>query len=162
MDLEKFKAETKRAQSAIKTLFGRIKRMRPDDLDDTIHELHEEAFEEIECLTCANCCKTTSPIFYQKDIERLAKYLRIRPSDVIEKYLQLDEENDYVLKSTPCAFLGDDNYCSVYDARPTACREYPHTDRKKIYQLLDLTAKNAEVCPAVFHIFKKLEDRFRT
>lgn len=161
MDLEKFKSEAKRAQSAIKTLFARIKRMRPNDLDDTVHELHDEAFEQIDCLTCANCCKTTSPIFYQKDIERLAKHLRLRPSDVIEKYLHIDEDNDYVLNSTPCAFLGDDNYCSVYDARPTACREYPHTNRKKVYQLLDLTAKNAEVCPAVFYIFKKLEDRFK-
>jgi Fe-S-cluster containining protein len=159
LDLEKFKIEAKNAQVAIKAVFNKLRKSPQRDLDDTIHQLHDEAFEKIDCLTCANCCKTTSPIFYQKDIERLAKHFRIRPGHVIEKYLHIDEDNDYVLNTTPCPFLGDDNYCNVYDSRPTACREYPHTNRKKVYQLLDLTATNALICPAVFYIFKKLEEK---
>jgi Fe-S-cluster containining protein len=156
MDVEKFKTEAKNAEVAIKEVFNKLKKAPRRELDNSIHALHEEAFEGINCLTCGNCCKTTSPIFYQKDIERLSKHFRIRPADVIEKYLYLDSDNDYVLKNSPCPFLGNDNYCHVYESRPTACREYPHTNRKRVYQILDLTAKNAVICPAVFYIYKKL------
>jgi uncharacterized protein len=135
-----------------------LKRKPPRNLDDLFHDAHEETFEKIDCLTCANCCKTTSPIFYQKDIERVAKRLRMKPGQFIDQYLHLDEDKDYVLKSAPCPFLGADNYCSVYEDRPTACREYPHTNRKNMYQVLDLAYKNTLVCPAVLEIVRKLRE----
>jgi Fe-S-cluster containining protein len=134
-----------------------LKRKPPRNLDDFFHKEHEEVFEKIDCLTCANCCKTTSPIFYEKDIDRLAKRLRIKPGEFIEKYLRIDEDNDYVLKSSPCTFLDNENYCTVYDDRPTACREYPHTNRKNMYQVLDLALKNTSICPAVLMIVEKLK-----
>src|SRR5574337_1628701 len=112
MDIQKFKVESQNAKSAIHALFQKLKRNTPRDLDNTIHQLHDAAFETIDCLTCANCCKTTSPIFYQKDIERLAKHFKIRPAQFIEKYLHIDEDKDYVLNVSPCPFLGTDNYCS--------------------------------------------------
>ncbi len=126
-------------------------------VDKAVHQFHEEVFQETDCLTCANCCKTTSPIFYGNDIERLAKSFRTRPGDFIEQYLRVDEDHDYVLKSSPCAFLGPDNYCSVYKDRPKACREYPHTHRKKMVQIMDLVYKNTFVCPAVFEIVERLK-----
>jgi Fe-S-cluster containining protein len=141
---------------AAKTLFDKLKKDKPKALDETFHKLHDEAFEKIDCLACANCCKTTSPIFYERDIERLAKHLRMRPAKFIEKYLHVDADNDYVLNEAPCAFLGLDNYCSVYESRPLACREYPHTNRKRMYQILKLTLKNSEICPAVHHIVEKM------
>jgi hypothetical protein len=58
---------------------------RKKDVDDTFHTLHDEAFEQIDCLTCANCCKTTSPIFRDVDIDRIAKHLGMRPSHFTEK-----------------------------------------------------------------------------
>jgi len=129
-------------------------------MDDAFHAAHEEVFTETDCLTCANCCKTTSPIFYQTDIERSSKYLRMKPGDFIEKYLHIDEDKDFVLKSSPCAFLGSDNYCSIYNARPKACREYPHTNRKKMVQITDLTYRNTLVCPAVFEMLERLKKVF--
>ena len=59
----------------------------------------------------------------------------MKPQQFTEQFLQLDEENDYVLKSVPCTFLDADNYCSIYEVRPKACREFPHTDRKKFQQI---------------------------
>lgn len=128
-------------------------------LDEQFHQLHEEAFRKIDCLTCANCCKTTSPIFRDVDIKRLSKRLRMTESKLIDTYLKMDEEQDYVLKSSPCPFLGSDNYCSVYEDRPLACREYPHTNRKNMYQILPLTRKNMEVCPAVSFIMKEISKK---
>jgi Fe-S-cluster containining protein len=157
LDLEKFKDQSKNKSAENKKFLFGLKKKDPRKVDDLFHTKHEEVFEEINCLNCANCCKTTSPIFYQTDIERVAKSLRLKPGEFIEKYLRIDEDKDYVLKSSPCPFLDDQNYCKVYDDRPKACREYPHTDRKKMVQIMDLTHKNTLVCPAVFQMVERIK-----
>lgn len=136
---------------------GQLQRKRPKDLDNNFQSAHEEVFNEIDCLECANCCKTTSPIFKEKDINRIAKSMRMKSGKFIEQYLQRDEDYDYVLQTAPCSFLNDDNTCSIYDVRPNACKEYPHTNRKKMYQLMPLTLKNTEVCPATLKIVEKVK-----
>lgn len=155
--IENFKLNAEKDFLANKEIAKKLKRNNPKNLDTVFHDLHDEVFEKIDCLQCANCCKTTSPIFYQKDIERVAKSLRLKPSQFIEKYLKIDEDDDYVLQQSPCTFLDADNYCTIYNDRPTACREYPHTNRKKMYQLIELSLKNTLVCPAVHSIFKKIK-----
>lgn len=157
MDLLKHNQTAQTLKKENRIFFDKLKRITTKNLDDYFQETHEEVFENIDCLSCANCCKTTSPIFYNRDVERLAKHLKMRPGEFIDKYLKIDEDKDYVLKQAPCPFLGPDNYCSVYDSRPNACREYPHTDRKRIAQLLDLTYKNTFVCPAVLEITERLK-----
>lgn len=141
-----------RNQQVIKTL----KKKKPKNLDDQFSNLHEEVFEDLDCLTCANCCKTTSPIFLSTDISRISKYLGMRPAAFHEKYLKTDDDGDFVLTQAPCPFLQEDNTCAVYEVRPKACREYPHTNRKRMHQILDLTLKNASICPAVDEILGKL------
>jgi len=151
----------KKFQKENKALVKKLKRSKPKTLDTTIHQLHSNVFDNIDCLACANCCKTTSPIYYERDIDRLAKHLKMKPSAFIEKYLHIDEDKDYVLNEAPCPFLDYENYCMVYESRPTACREYPHTNRKRFYQILDLSLKNTAICPAVSDVFeglKKLEN----
>nr|WP_294858485.1 YkgJ family cysteine cluster protein [uncultured Fluviicola sp.] len=137
----------------------KAKKANNRNLDEQFHQLHEEAFRKIDCLACANCCKTTSPIFRDVDIKRLSKRLKMPESKLIDTYLIMDEDQDYVLKSAPCPFLGSDNYCSVYEDRPLACREYPHTNRKNMYQILPLTRKNMEVCPAVSYIMQEISKK---
>lgn len=78
-----------------------------------IPDLHEQAFEKINCLDCAACCKNYSPRFKTTDIKRLSKSLGMKESQFIEQYLRLDQDGDYVTKSSPCPFLGSDNACSV-------------------------------------------------
>lgn len=141
-------------------LINRLKKVDGKTLDKEVHALHEEVFEHTDCLQCANCCKTTGPLFTRKDIDRISKHLKIKPAEFEERYLRIDEDNDFVLKSVPCTFLGEDNYCSIYDVRPKACREYPHTDRDKQGQILKLTAKNARICPAVFSILERLAEHY--
>jgi uncharacterized protein len=156
---EELKLLALKAEPSTRKLFSKLKKTKPKNLDDQMSDLHDEVFDELDCLQCANCCKTTSPIFYQRDIERAAAYLKIRPADFIEKYLHVDEDKDYVLNVAPCPFLGNDNYCSIYEARPAACREYPHTNRKRFYQILDLTLKNTSICPAAYKIVERLKKR---
>ena len=158
MDLKRHKILVKQKAKENKAFFQQVKRLKPKVLDQQIHQLHEEVFACTDCLKCANCCTTTGPMFTDKDISRIAKHLRLRPSEFTEKYLRIDEDNDYVLQSVPCTFLGDDNRCNIYDVRPKACREFPHTDRAKQHQILNLTEKNVAVCPAVYEIVERMKD----
>ena len=100
-----------------------------------------------------------SVVFTYKDVERIAKYIKQRPGEFIETFLIEDEDNDLVLKSSPCPFIDSENYCMIYDVRPKACSDYPHTNRKKQSQLLNLNLKNTEVCPAVLEMFEKINEQ---
>jgi len=119
-------------------------------------DLHEEAFSKIDCLQCANCCRNFSPRFKTPDIKRISKHLKMRESDFIETYLKVDEEGDYVAKSLPCPFLGSDNYCSIYDQRPSDCHRFPYTDEDVIIKRPLLTLKNSSFCPITYYVLEKL------
>jgi Fe-S-cluster containining protein len=147
------------ARAENERFFKRLKKKAPSNLDEIVHDLHGEAFSTFDCLTCANCCSSISPMITDKDVERLSKPLKLKPSQVIEQFMHLDEDHDYVFNNAPCPFLMDDNYCSVYEYRPKACREYPHTDRRRFIQLLNLTLKNCEVCPIVFTVVEGLKEK---
>lgn len=157
---EELKDKSSDRKKANKKLFRKIRKINPSDLDRVIKNLHHEVFDRINCLECANCCKSISPFLIDKDIQRIAKYLKLKPSEFVSRYLKEDEEGDFVFNNTPCSFLMSDNYCSIYEVRPRACREYPHTDRKRFIQILDLTLKNISVCPAVFEIVEELHENY--
>ena len=148
-------AESRKKEN--KKLLHRLKKQKPKELDKLINELNDQAFEFIDCLKCANCCKSISPSVKDNDIQKIAKSLKIKPSSVVNKYMYLDSEQDYVMNISPCPFLKQDNYCEIYPSRPLACKGYPHTDSNKMNQLLELTLKNTFVCPAVSFIFDELK-----
>lgn len=153
---EKLLELTKKDASETNALVKKLKAKQPKNLDDIVHQLHDEAFKKFSCLDCANCCKTIGPRLTDKDIATLSKHLKMKPADFTAKYVVTDEDNDFVFRDHPCPFLLPDNYCMVYESRPKACREYPHTDRKRFYQILQLSHKNCETCPVVFEIFGEL------
>ncbi len=157
-DLKK-RADGRRKQN--RDLFRMLKKKKPADLDKTVREIHEDVFTRVHCLECANCCKSISPVLNDRDIQRVSSALRMRPSEFTEKYLRVDEDGDYVFRDTPCPFLMEDNFCMVYENRPKACREYPHTDRNRFIQILDLTLKNTEICPAAFEVVELLGEHYK-
>lgn len=118
--------------------------------------LHQEAFEKIDCLSCANCCKNYSPRFKTPDIKRIAKHLKLKEGDFIETYLRIDEEGDFVVKSLPCPFLGTDNYCTIYENRPSDCHRFPYTDEDVLLKRQNITLKNSTFCPIVYFVLEKL------
>ena len=157
--LKRLPALVKKKYSENKKFFAKLKKKPPKNLDYLMQELHQAEFETTDCLQCANCCKTTGPLFTNADIERISKHLRLKPQQFTDQYLRVDEDHDYVLQQVPCAFLGVDNYCSIYKVRPKACREFPHTDRKKFHQISDLTLKNVAICPAAYNIVEEMKKR---
>jgi len=156
--LEELPKLAQEAKKESEVYFARLKKRPPKNLDYIMQELHDEEFEKTDCLDCGNCCKTTSPIFTDKDIERISKHFKMKAIDFIDTYLERDADSFMVLKTAPCSFLDlNDNSCTIYDVRPKACAEYPHTNRKKFIGITDLTIANTTICPAAYNILENLK-----
>ena len=158
--LRSLEERARKAEKAHTKYLKRLRDRNPKKLDETFSRIHDEVFAEIECLDCANCCRTISPRFIKREIERIAKHLNMHPKTFRLTYLELDEDEEWVLQKTPCPFLGEDNYCSIYEERPKACAEYPHTNVKNMRGHLVLARKNLSVCPAVFEIVEKIRQEY--
>jgi uncharacterized protein len=146
----------KKSKAGQKKYAQYLKRADKNKVLKQLPDLHEEAFSKIDCLQCARCCRGYSPRFKTPDIKRISRHLGLREGDFIETYLRLDKEGDYVTRSHPCPFLGDDNKCSIYDERPSDCERYPYTDEDVFIKRTALTLKNSEICPAVYYVLEKL------
>ena len=146
----------KKESSWLKFLSRNRKKIEASDLK--IQALHDEISDRTNCLECANCCRSLGPRITDKDVEKMGKALRMKPVDVVSRYLRVDEDGDMVFRSMPCPFLGDDNYCAIYESRPKACLEYPHTDRKKFFQIYKLSVKNASTCPIVYEVMEGIQE----
>lgn len=133
-----------------------LQRVEKNRLLRQLPGLHEEAISQIDCLSCANCCKNYSPRFKTPDIKRISRRLNMKESVFIETYLQVDSDGDFVVKTTPCPFLGADNYCSIYEDRPSDCRRFPYTDEDVIYKRQALTLKNSGFCPITYYVLERL------
>lgn len=143
-----------------KRFLEKLGKKRPKQLDAVIHELHFEEFDKIDCLECANCCKSLGPMLFESDIERMASKLKMKSPAFKDQYIKSDEDGDNIFNQSPCPFLAADNTCFIYGSHPKACREYPHTDRKRFYQVTKKTFYNASYCPAVFNIVNRLKRKF--
>lgn len=137
--------------------FKKLKKVKTAELDRLFSDLHDRFTEEIDCLDCANCCRGTGPLLKERDISRLSRTLRMKPKDFNETYLRMDEEGDMIFNELPCPFLDGNNYCIVYEDRPQACREYPHTDRRNIRKYLKPTLENYRICPIVYLAVEELK-----
>ena len=147
-------------RQSIAAAAGRLKKMKPGELRRLFQDLHDEAFSRIDCLECANCCASVGPLLNDQDIDRIVKALRMKRKDVISTYLREDEDGDMVFRQMPCPFLCGDNTCMIYEARPKACREYPHTDQRYIHRYIRQTVTNSRHCPAVALMFEELLTRW--
>ena len=150
---EHWEKEAKEHQKAYKRI---LEKGNKNKMLRALPDLHEEAFSKINCLDCANCCKNHSPRFKQPDIKRIAKSLRMKEGDLVANYLKVDNEGDYITRTSPCPFLAEDNTCNIYDDRPSDCRRYPYTDEDVLIKRVNLTLKNTTVCPATFMVMEQL------
>lgn len=151
----------KKAKEKQKVFRQYLARAKKNDVLKELPALHEEAFEKIDCLACAACCKNYSPRFKTPDVKRISRHLGLKESDFIERYLRVDEDGDFVVKASPCPFLGADNFCTIYEERPSDCRRFPYTDKDIIIKRQQLTLKNSTFCPITFYVLDKLVEQSR-
>ena len=92
--LQSLPKKVRETQKVHRNFFIKLRKKTPKNLDAIMEKLHDDEFKKSDCLQCANCCKTTSPIFTKKDIERISKSFRIKTRQFIDTYLNVDDDQD--------------------------------------------------------------------
>jgi len=154
--IAQWKAAGKIRPAEYQKIVNRLIHKTNKKINELADDVHEEVFDKVDCLDCANCCTSIPAHITKSDSKRIAKYLGMKEKQFETDYLIRDDDQDWVLNSTPCVFLADDNKCEIYDVRPKACRQYPHTDDSEFKQNAHMHAENAVHCPGVFHILQRL------
>ena len=129
--------------------------------DRRLRRFGEEIEAQIDCTQCANCCRVPEVDITERDIEKLAKFVGATRQEFIRDYTQRDEKKGLILKRTEsgCVFLRD-NLCTVYEARPQNCANFPHLVRgtgsiaSRMWRLLD----RAGYCPIVYNWMETVKD----
>ena len=142
--------------SSIRQFLSLIQKPGSNIRFEDILDAHTDIFSKFDCLLCANCCKTTPPIFTNRDVKRIAQYLGTTPRQFKRKYTIEDINGELIGIKVPCSFLNDDHSCSIYEVRPEACITYPHTDDPEYNSRAELNYNNTLVCPAAYAIVKML------
>lgn len=155
--LESWRRKNAQSTAENREIVKRLKRKKGKQLDQAADDIHHEVFSEIDCLDCAGCCSGIPPIVTKADVTRIAKTFGMKPAEFETQYLMVDEDGDTVLNTTPCPFLLEDRKCMIYDIRPKACRQFPHTNELDFSKNMKLHALNATICPGVYHILRKLD-----
>lgn len=106
------------------------------------------------CLKCvAYCCSYTHIPVKDRDLKRLAKHLGVTVKDAERRFTKKgDAENPRVLRHTAdehfnssCMFLDKEKRtCTVYEGRPTICREFPTQTRCGYYEFLKFERDNQD------------------
>lgn len=160
-EIKKILATAKKSEKENLAFAKRLTKKKPKGLDTAMHAANKEVFAKTDCLDCGNCCIIAQPIFFPKDITRLANHFNITRDELKEKYLVFNKKDDYwETKGTPCVFLLKDKKCSVYESRPDGCREYPHMYKPKTTTHLPLIQQHVAICPAVYKVVEKLKEQF--
>jgi uncharacterized protein len=150
-----------KSQFAInKKFISLLSKRKIKGFDKIVHAIHDEIFSDIKCIECAYCCRVLGPRLNETDIDRIADVQKIKNSDFTVKYLRRDEDGDLVFKKMPCPFIGADYLCSIYDERPRACQNYPHTNEKNIHGKLRHLLMNTLYCPAAALIVERLKETY--
>ncbi len=130
----------------------------PNNIDNVAKEITNSVTAKIDCLSCANCCKTSPPLIVKSDVSRIAKHLAISKKQFMRKYVLEDVNGEMNFMNVPCSFLKEDNHCSIYEVRPEACKQYPHTDNKGFSRLKKLHARNVSRCPIAYEVVKQIKN----
>jgi Fe-S-cluster containining protein len=116
--------------------FRRFMKSR-DHSDRILRRIAEGIEDRIDCTQCAQCCRVATVQVSERDVERLARYLRIPRDRFLADYTMESAEEGRILKRTEsagCVFL-DGNTCTAYEARPDICQRFPHVVRGAVVLL---------------------------
>jgi hypothetical protein len=115
-----------------------------------------EVQRHVDCTACANCCRHSIVPVSQPEIESIARHLGARPEEVAHLYTVPDPDASTlrILQNAgdKCVFL-DGNLCTVYAARPKACRNFPHiaVGTHSLGSRPSSHARWAAFCPIVYN-----------
>lgn len=129
--------------------------------DRRLRKFGEEIEAEIDCTACANCCRVTEVGITAKDVEKLAKFVGASEREFMEQFTALDKSGALILKrnESGCVFL-QGNLCSVYEARPQNCANFPHVVRGtgSISSRMRRFLERAGYCPIVYNWLERVKE----
>ena len=129
--------------------------------DRRLRRFGEDIEAEIDCTACANCCRVTEVGITERDIEKLAKFIGVSAREFLEQFTASDAAGARILKRNEkgCVFL-EGNLCTVYEARPNNCANFPHVVRgtgsiaSRMWEFLD----RAGYCPIIYNWMEKVKE----
>jgi Fe-S-cluster containining protein len=129
--------------------------------DRRIRRIAEAIEDQFDCTECANCCRVATARLQERDVEKLAKHLRIPVARFLREYTVESEEEGLILKrdENGCVFLAGTT-CTVYEARPHSCQDFPHTvrgDGSFVSRMWDFKDR-ACYCPIVYDTLEALKE----
>jgi Fe-S-cluster containining protein len=136
-----------------------------DHSDRILRRIAQGIEEQIDCMQCANCCRVATAVVSERDVERLARALRMKPARFLADYTQESQEEGRILRRTEergCVFL-EGNQCTVYDDRPDSCQKFPHVVRgagsiaSRMWQFAD----RACYCPIVYNSLEAFKQELK-
>jgi uncharacterized protein len=129
------------------------------EIDGIVRRLWVEVRGQVACTDCANCCRLLRPYLSPRDVRRLSRHLRMDRSAFEARFLRPLEEGDEdgrPFEARPCPFLSGGR-CTVYPARPAACRSYPNLHQRGFLHRASQAFTNCAVCPIVFNVYEGLK-----
>ena len=122
--------------------------------------LASDAQRQIDCTACANCCRHSVVPVSKMEIENIARHLGVTPEGVTHHYTVPDPEDrgERILLTSRrgCIFL-ESNLCSIYEARPKTCRDFPHVSvgTHSLGSRQSSLARWAALCPIIFNAIER-------
>jgi Fe-S-cluster containining protein len=157
---KKFTASVLVHRSRFRRFLTKVENNPPKELDSYLDTIDKEVWKEVSCLSCSNCCRTMTPTYTFKDLQRISKHLNMTISQFKEKWLFKNRQGEWMNVKQPCQFLNlKTNMCSIYEVRPADCAEFPHLTKKKMIHYIHVHKQNVQHCPATFKMIEKLMEK---
>jgi hypothetical protein len=160
VNLRGFKQQVRHNRRKMRLFLTRLEKNASRGLQRAAGEADKAAWQRTDCLDCANCCKTMSPTYTRKDIQRISAHLGMTEKAFREKWLYKDKTGDWMNVKQPCQFLDPGtNLCKVYAVRPSDCAGFPHHNKKLGPDYMHVFKQNVGYCPATYRMVEELMAR---
>lgn len=138
-----------------------LRSLKPMDnavLDALAHSVYETVNAGIDCTTCGNCCKSLVINVTQEEVGMLAYHLHLSKEVTKEQYIEESLAGNCFINTVPCHFLAD-NKCTIYEARFTECRDFPHLHKPGFKARFSGTLMHYGRCPIIYNVVEEMKVR---
>jgi Fe-S-cluster containining protein len=111
---------------------------------------------QIDCKQCANCCRRMIVEVTPAEIEAIAVLLDVPVQEVMQKHIDPEpgDPAHRIMRNEhdACTFLHG-TLCSIYDARPAACRDFPHVavGAHTLGARMESVCRHSSGCPILYN-----------
>lgn len=127
-------------------------------IDEFVFKVNDEITPQIDCTQCGNCCRSLMINVDEPDAARLSTHLQLEKEDFYTRYIERSSQGSLaVMNAIPCHFLHE-NKCTVYEARPKECREFPGLHHPGFTKRLFTIFMHYGRCPIIYNVVERLKE----